>query len=202
MARSSLSFVLLSSALLSACNSSGGDIDRQLLTPPQAWLAEPADVGIDAESVEIPIHSDASLTGFWIPHPSALGTVVLFHDADVNVSALHPYYTFLHAAGFQVLAFDSRGYGKSKGTPTLQAWLQDLPELFEWLRARPDVDSTRIALFGSGLGSVAALWAARTQGGCKALVLEHLPSPRDMLKEAQNGDGSAASAIALGFAEF
>src|SRR5688572_32614461 len=102
MARSSLSFVLLSSALLSACNSSGGDIDRQLLTPPQAWLAEPADVGIDAESVDIALNGDASLTGFLIPRASALGTVVLIHDSDVNDSALNPYYTFLHADCFQV----------------------------------------------------------------------------------------------------
>lgn len=193
---------ILAAVPVAACSSVSDDLSKQLLTPPTAWLAEPADVGLTAEAVEVRIHSEATLTGFWIPRSSPLGTVVLFHEADVNVSALHPYYTFLHDAGFQVLAFDSRGYGRSKGTPTLQAWLQDLPELFDWLRARPDVDPTRIALFGSGLGSVAALWAARTQGGCKALVLEHLPSPRDMLKEAQHDDGSAGSAIVLGFTEY
>ena len=194
---------LLGIALLAGCSSVHDDLSRQLLKPPPGWLAEPGDVGLQYERVEIALHGDASLTGFWIPHVQAQGrTVVLFHDADTNASVMHPYYAFLHDAGFSVLAFDPRGFGRSKGTPTLQAWLHDLPALFEWLRARPDVDPGRIALFGTGLGSVAALWAARTQSACKALVLEHLPSLRDMLRESIHDDGGALSAYALGWAEF
>jgi pimeloyl-ACP methyl ester carboxylesterase len=189
--------------LLAACSTVHDDLSRQLLKPPPGWLAEPGDLGMQYERVEIALHSDASLTGFWVPHADAKGrTVVLFHDADTNASVMHPYYTLLHDAGFSVLAFDPRGFGRSKGTPTLQAWLHDLPALFDWLRARPDVDPGQIALFGTGLGSVAALWAARTQGPCKALVLEHLPSLRDMLRESIHDDGGALSAYALGWVEF
>ena len=200
----SLSFVSVSLPLLviASCTTAPNEFDQQLLTPPVAWLAEPADFGLRAEPVEIVLHSEASLTGFWIPHENGeKRTVVLFHDAGTNASVMHPYYRFLHAAGFQVLVFDPRGYGKSKGAPTLQAWLYDLPKLFAWLRERPDVDAQRIALFGTGLGSVAAMWAARTQG-CQALVLEHLPSLRDLLRESQGDDGSALSAMRLGFTEF
>ncbi|HEU4417948.1 MAG TPA: alpha/beta fold hydrolase, partial [Planctomycetota bacterium] len=194
---------VLGLALLAACSAVQDDLSRQMLKPPPGWLAEPGDLGLPYERVEIVLHRDASLTGFWIPHAEAKGrTVVLFHDESTNASVMHPYYTFLHDAGFSVLAFDPRGFGRSKGTPTLQAWLYDLPALFAWLRARPDVDPGQIALFGTGLGSVAALWAARTQGPCKALVLEHLPSLRDMLRESMHDDGSAWSAYALGWAEF
>lgn len=194
---------LLGLLLLAACSTAHDDLSRQLLKPPPGWLAEPGDLGMQYERVEIALGSDASLTGFWIPHMQAKGrTVVLFHDADTNASVMHPYYTLLHDAGYAVLAFDPRGFGRSKGTPTLQAWLHDLPALFAWLRARPDVDPAQIALFGTGLGSVAALWAARTQGPCKALVLEHLPSLRDMLRESIHDDGGALSAYALGWVEF
>jgi pimeloyl-ACP methyl ester carboxylesterase len=194
---------LLGFALLAACSTVQDDMSKQLLKPPPGWLAEPSDLGLPYERVEIALHSDASLTGFWIPHAEAKGrTVVLFHDGDTNASVMHPYYSFLHDAGFSVLAFDPRGFGRSKGTPTLQAWLHDLPALFDWVRARPDVDPGQIALFGTGLGSVAALWAARTQGPCKALVLEHLPSLRDMLRESIHDDGGALSAYALGWVEF
>ncbi len=196
-------FTVPAALLFVACSTVQDDLSRQILKPPPGWLAEPADLGLTAERVDIVLHREASLTGFWIPHPAAQGrTVVLFHDESTNASVMHPYYTFLHDAGFSVLVFDPRGFGKSLGKPTLQAWLYDLPALFQWLRARPDVDREQIAFFGTGLGSVAALWAARTQGDCKALVLEHLPSLRDMLKESARDDGGAMSAYALGFVEF
>lgn len=184
-----------------ACSVAPNEIDQQLLRPPLAWLAEPADFGIAAERVEIELHREASLTGFWLPAAGGeRRTVVLFHDADVNASAVHPYWRFLHDAGFSVLAFDPRGYGKSRGTSTFRTWLYDVPALLSWLRARPDVDPQRIAFFGTGLGSLAAYWAARTQG-CQALVVEHLPSLREMLREAQRDDGTALSALSLGFTE-
>jgi fermentation-respiration switch protein FrsA (DUF1100 family) len=189
------------SLVAAACASGPDQLDRQLLVPPAAWLAEPSDFGLDAERFEVPIHAEASVTGFWIPHANGeRRTVVLLHGGDTNASAMHPWYRFLHGAGFQVAVVDARGYGRSKGTPTLRAWIQDLPELFAWLRARADVDPQRIAVYGTGLGSLGALFAARTLG-CQAAVFEHLPSPRELAREALGGD-SAVAELQLGFAEF
>jgi pimeloyl-ACP methyl ester carboxylesterase len=186
-----------------ACHTVQDDFSRQLLRPPPGWLAEPADAGLTAEPFTIELHSEASLTGFFLPNERAdRRTVVLFHDEQSNCSVLHPYYTFLHAAGFQVVVFDPRGFGRSKGTATLQAWIHDLPALLDWLHARPDFDPARTAYFGTGLGSVAALWAARTQRQCAALVLEHVPSPRAIVKESVADDGSAMSAFTAGLVEF
>ncbi len=196
-----LSLLVTSFALFAGCTAAPNEIDKELLTPPTVWLAEPADFGIAAEAVEIAIHGEASMTGFWMPHSNGeKRTVVLFHDGDVNASATHPYWRFLHEAGFSVLAFDPRGFGRSKGTSTFRTWLLDLPHLFRWLRARSDVDPDRIALFGSGYGSLAAYWAARTQQ-CQALVIEHLPSLRAMLREAQGGGTGALDALGIGFTE-
>ncbi len=189
--------------VFAACSTVQDDFSRQLLRPPPGWLAEPADAGLQAERFEIVLHEQASLTGFWIPSERAdKRTVVVFHDEQSNCSVLHPYYSFLHAAGFQVLVFDPRGFGHSKGTPTLQAWIHDLPPLLAWLRARPDFDPKRTAYFGTGLGSVAALWAARTQHECAALVFEGLPSPRALVRETVQDDGSALSAFTAGMVEF
>ncbi len=186
---------------LVACSSVQDDFSKQALTPPDYWLTEPADFGLTAEPFEVVLHSEASFTGYWIPNPAAAGrTVVLFHGGDTNVGSVHPWYRVLHDAGFQVLAFDPRGFGRSKGTPTLRAWIYDLPELFDWLRARPDVDADKIAFYGTGLGSVAALWAAKTQRDCVAMVLEGLPSLREQLREKVD-DGSALGAYALAFSE-
>jgi hypothetical protein len=162
---------LLPLAVLAACHAAQDDLSRKLLHAPPGWLAEPADLGLEAEWFEIEVHGSASLTGWWIPHREPQGTVVLFHDERSNASVLHPYYSFLHDAGFHVLAFDPRGYGRSRGTPTLRAWVYDTRHVVAWLQERPGVDPARIAYYGTGLGSIAAIWAARTQQGCGALVL-------------------------------
>ncbi|MCA8977488.1 MAG: alpha/beta fold hydrolase [Planctomycetes bacterium] len=203
MPRCRLSLLACLALLPAACTAVHDDLSRQLLRPPAGWLADPQDFGLDAEPFAIELHSEASLTGWWIPSAAAAGrTVVLLHEEATNVSAQHPYYTFLHEAGFNVLAFDPRGYGRSRGTPTLRAWLHDLDAVFDWLHRRADVDGDKIALFGTGMGSVAAMWAARMHRECRAVVFEHLPSLRAMLRESMHDDGSALSAYSLGLAEF
>jgi pimeloyl-ACP methyl ester carboxylesterase len=194
-------FLLATAASFAACNSVHNDLSRKLLQPPPGWLAEPQDLGIAAEPFEVVLHSEASLTGWWIPSAAAHGrTVVLLHDEYSNASVVHPYYAFLHEAGFHVLVVDPRGFGHSKGTPSMRAWLYDLPALFDWLKSKPEVDSKRIAVFGTGLGSVAAMWAVMARHGTAA-IFEHLPSLRDMLRES-GPDGEPLDALSLGMLEF
>jgi hypothetical protein len=104
----------------------------------------------------------------------------LFHVADTNASVMHPYRTLLRrgllGAAFDRVGSAQQGHADAAGVAARSAGVVRLAA-----RAA-DVDGNQIALFGTGLGSVAALWAARRV--CKALVLEHLPSLRDMLRES------------------
>ncbi|MBK8095512.1 MAG: alpha/beta hydrolase [Planctomycetes bacterium] len=196
------SCVALSLLFATACSTVGDDLSRRFLKPDPRWLAEPADLGLVAEPFAIDVGSDASLTGWFIPHPAAAGrTVVLFHGNVSNASMLHPYYRFLHDGGLNVVVFDYRGYGKSRGEPTIRGVIHDTRHLLGWLHERKDVAADKIAWYGLSLGSVAALYAARTQGGCAALVLENIPGPRDNLRAGTGGDG-ALSAIQAGLIEF
>lgn len=188
--------------LFTACGTVGDDLSRRFLRPDPRWLAEPADFGLAAEPFTIDVGSDATLTGWFIPHPAAAGrTVVLFHGNASNASMLHPYYRFLHDGGLNVVVFDYRGYGRSRGEATIRGLIHDTRHLLDWLRQRPDVAADKIAWYGLSIGSVAALYAARTQGGCAALVLENIPGPRDNLR-AGTGGGGPLSAIQAGMIEF
>ena len=201
---SNLRAAALAAALLSAaaCSTAHDDLSRLVLQPQQEWLVEPTDLGLDAEAFQVPV-GDASIYGYLIRSPQANGrTVVLFHDRTGNVSALHPYYTFLNAAGFNVCVFDYRGFGRSTGAVSLRAMFLDGKELVAWLAQQQGVDAQKIAFYGIGLGSAAALRVARFDAPCKAIVVDEAPAPRDFIVERALRRGEMVSTIGTGFTEF
>ncbi|MGE3171731.1 MAG: alpha/beta hydrolase [Planctomycetota bacterium] len=190
------------SIVAAGCTSLQQDTSRDFLDPPADWLVEPADLGLAAEAFELDA-GEGSLTGWLVRADGADGrTVLLFHDSRTNASMLHPYIGFLTAAGLNVCAFDYRGFGKSRGEPSLNGMFHDMPVLLEWLRARPEVDPDRLAFYGLGFGSVVALHAATARGTCRALVLEDVPSPTDAIAARIEQRGQMVSTLSVGFATF
>lgn len=192
-----VAFALL---VLSACTGIRDQVDSSFVRPVTVEIAGPELLGLAAERVTIPV-AGGELDGLFLPagQPGA-PIVVLCHGNHVNVSMLHPWYSFLHAAGCEVLAFDPRGFGRSPGPATLRAWQYDMRDVLDWLRARPGVDPARIVLFGTGVGSLAALHAAARFGPVGAVIVENVSSPRDHIRD-HHGDGFAA-AIHTGLVEF
>lgn len=174
--------------LAAACGSVQQTVDQRLLDPGAPWVADPVELGRDAEWFEIE-EGRGSMTGWFLRAPGGDGrTVVLFHGNRMNATTMHPWYSFLLDAGFHVCAFDYRGFGRSQGEPGLRGMVYDLPALMDWLRARPDVDRERIAFFGFGIGAAVALHEA-ARSGAAALVLENVPS----LVELLDADGTMTS---------
>jgi fermentation-respiration switch protein FrsA (DUF1100 family) len=71
----------------------------------------------------------------------------------------------LSAAGFDVLVFDYRGYGRSTGRPDEQGTYRDARAARAALLREPGVDGLRLTYLGESLGGAVAL----------ALALEHPP---------------------------
>jgi pimeloyl-ACP methyl ester carboxylesterase len=193
----------IAAALFSAaCSTAHDELSRVVLQPTKETFVEPAELGLDAEAFEVPV-GDATLYGYLVRSPQANGrTVVLFHDRTGNVSTLHPYLTFLTNAGFHVCAFDYRGFGKSTGEPSLRGMFLDTKFVLDWLCAQRGVDANKIAFYGIGLGSSAALRAARLDRACQAMVLDETPSMRDFIAERARKRGDMVSTIGTGFTEF
>lgn len=84
------------------------------------------------------------------------------HGNAGNVESHLGFSRFLTRAGFHVLIFDYRGYGRSdvSGRPTRDALSEDALAAFDALAARPDVDAARVGTYGVSLGGVFALHVA------------------------------------------
>src|SRR2546426_11117034 len=84
------------------------------------------------------------------------------------------YHRSFTEAGYAVLVFDYRGFGDSEGEkglilPQLQA--EDIRNAITYLETRPEVDSRRIGLFGSGgTGGANPIYVAAIDHRVKCVV--------------------------------
>jgi predicted acyl esterase len=73
--------------------------------------------------------------------------------------------TQLVPQGYAALTFDARGHGESGGLVGIDGprEIQDVRELFDWLKTRPEIDAQHIGAFGYSYGG-GALWRATAEG--------------------------------------
>ena len=64
------------------------------------------------------------------------------------------------AADWSLALVNYRGYGASEGKPSERSFFADALVVFDTLTRRPDVDASRIVLFGRSLGSAVATYVA------------------------------------------
>ena len=173
-----LSFVLATSCSISS----------RLLVPRSEWLVEPDQLGIPFEDVELATGPRTSVHGWFLPSVDGDGrTVVLCHGNAANISFYHPYYRFLHEAGYNVLLYDYRGYGKSRGEVSIDALFDDTQRMLEHVFTRDDVDPERVFLFGTSLGAIVALRSAARHPELAGVIIEDASSPHAYLKRALGG---------------
>lgn len=79
----------------------------------------------------------------------------------------------LSKLGIASLRIDFRGSGDSEGSfseMTLESEVSDAVVALNYLRNRPDVDKSRIGLFGRSVGGTVALMAAKRSGSIKSIA--------------------------------
>ena len=137
--------------LLAGCTS--------LFFRPNSVLVEtPDNFGLAYEPMELRADDGTALYSWFLPATvKARGTVLYLHGNAENISTHFTNVAWLPAAGFNVLALDYRGYGRSGGTPTLAGVQLDIDAALAGLVSRPGVDAQRIFLLGQSLGGALAI---------------------------------------------
>jgi fermentation-respiration switch protein FrsA (DUF1100 family) len=139
--------------------------------PGRAIEITPDAVALDYEDVTLRTEDGESLHGWFVPHPSAVATLLFCHGNAGNISHRLDSIRLFHELGLNVLIFDYRGYGLSSGTASEQGTYRDADAAWEYLVGERGIPPQRIVLFGRSLGAaVASDLATRTQPG--AVILE------------------------------
>jgi fermentation-respiration switch protein FrsA (DUF1100 family) len=123
-------------------------LNRLLFFPARRILQTPARF----DDLTIETADGERLHGWWVPADDPHASVLLFHGNAGNIGDRVPHVELLAGAGFNVLAFDYRGYGRSTGRPS---------EAGTYLDARAAraalPDDRRVIYLGESLGGAIAL---------------------------------------------
>ncbi|RPH96277.1 alpha/beta fold hydrolase [candidate division KSB1 bacterium] len=138
----------------------------------------------EAEEIIFATKDSVSIAGSFYPAPvSPAPAVVLVHMLRKNRSSWTDIALTLQKNGFSVLTFDLRGHGQSTQTkrgPISEASFSesdfanmkyDLSAAVQWLRVRPDVIPSKVAVIGASIGANVAINFAVEDRAISAVVL-------------------------------
>lgn len=111
------------------------------------------------------------ISALYLPNTDARYTILYSHGNAEDIAQLLPLLDEMKGMGFNVFAYDYRGYGTSSGTPSEQNAYRDVDAAYDYLLNNLSVPANRIIAVGRSLGGAVAVDLAhrRQLGG---LVIE------------------------------
>ena len=131
----------------------------------------PDEIGLAYEDIVCFAEDGERITGWYVPAPSAKGTVLLFHGNGGNIGHRLHIIGLFRSLGWDVCIIDYRGYGASTGHPTEEGTYLDARAVWNYLVTERGLRSDQIIIQGRSLGgAVAAALAAEVHPA--GLILE------------------------------
>ncbi len=144
------------------------------MQPDRHLYVRPEQVGAVWEEAKFKSADGTGLTGLWFPakHEPAKGVVLHFHGNAENMTSHFLNVYWLALEGYDVLAFDYRGYGASGGKKSLDGAVADGAAALAY--ARRKAPGLPLIVIGQSFGGAVALASLEQDGGAglKDLVLD------------------------------
>lgn len=141
--------------------------------PEQEIAQTPADFGLRHRELQFDTGDGERLFGWWITTEQTppSGHILLCHGNGGNIGDRLIDADLLCRAGFNLLLFDYRGYGRSTGRPDEEGTYRDADAARDALLDQPECDPAGVVYLGESLGGAIAL-ALALQSPPRGLVLE------------------------------
>jgi uncharacterized protein len=152
-----------------------------LYFPSRAITETPKQAGLHYRDLELVSDDGERLHGWWIgTRTDPLGHLLVCHGNAGNVGDRVPHAALLTAAGFDVLLFDYRGYGRSSGSPSEEGTYRDARAALVCLLDQRAIDPARIFYLGESLGGAVALNLALERPPAGVVLLSAFTGIRDL----------------------
>lgn len=138
--------------------------------------ATPADWGFNYENIKFKSADGTALHGWFIAPKQQvpLGTVVFSHGNAGSLGYHLGFAMWLAEAGYHVMMYDYRGFGKSGGTVDRRGMINDVKAAFSYVMARKDIDPARVISYGHSLGGAQSITALAESpvAGLRAIIVD------------------------------
>jgi len=157
-------FIIRRAALASALAALSG-CTSVFLQPDRALHDRPERVGAKWEELRFDSADGTGLTGLWFPAQGgrSKGVIVQFHGNGENMTSHYLFVYWLALEGWDVMAWDYRGYGASEGKKSIMGAVADGVAALE--AARRKAPGRPLVVVGQSLGGALALAALERDGG-------------------------------------
>lgn len=108
--------------------------------------------------------------------------MLICHGNGGNIGDRVFFAALLSAAGFDVVLFDYRGYGRSTGSPSEEGTYLDARAALAWLVAQPGAEASRVLFLGESLGGAVAVDLALDHPPAGLVLLSPFTSVRQMAR--------------------
>jgi uncharacterized protein len=159
-------------ALVSGCSAT---IDRFVFDPDRS----PTTVPRGTQERWITTADGVRLHAWRASAPQPIGSIVWSHGRGGSIAGGDVMLRAFVRHGFDVLAYDYRGYGRSEGRPSEEGIYLDAEAAFDDEKTR-GVPESRIVCYGESLGGAVAIHLAGRRRCAVVAVVATFPSIRDL----------------------
>lgn len=155
-----LLLLVCAGVFLAACSSiTIGEQD--VLYPKPSVTPQTFDVdGVALTDTSIAVADSVDVNAWHLTQPEASATVLFFGGNGFYLVQSKGYLRALTRPPTNAVLWDYRGYGRSGGSPGVEALKHDAVAVYDSLRARHDVSPDRLVVWGHSLGSFLATHVA------------------------------------------
>lgn len=128
--------------------------DRMIFMPPAPSYRNTGDI------IRIPIKADEELAALHLQKAPSDPLMIFIHGNAEDLGQIRPLLEMIHSRGYNMLAYDYRGYGTSDGTPGEKNAYVDAEAVYRYATEILAVNPQRIVLYGRSVGSGSATYLA------------------------------------------
>lgn len=138
--------------------------------PKLLYFPPPKQPYLPPNHIYVPLDNGHIYLSFY-ENPTAKYTIIFSHGNAEDLYSLHPFLSLLQNYGYQVIAWDYRGYGMSAGPMSASQTTQDILTVYDYAVNMLNIPSEQIIAFGRSLGASHALFLG-TKRPVHRIVLE------------------------------